>query len=263
MNKRSQQLNRILSDNKSGSSEILLRLKKYILKNIYDERYVRTIIDEAEKKLFHFASINNFLKKLKNEIRKSDYHKLEKFLKKSIQLQEKEINNLFERNRKYLIRQKSITTLSYSKSLLEVLKLLYKENPGLKIFIMESRPMYEGRIFAKELIKVGFDCTILIDAMMSYAVANSDAVIVGADQILKNGNVVNKVGSYALSLCAKEMKKPFYVVATKDKIINSRRFVPEQKNFSEVWNYKNKKLRVINFYFEVIPKKLITKILTD
>ncbi len=263
MNKRTQQLKKILGDNKSGSSDILLKLKKYILKNLNDEKYIRKVIDEAEKHLSHFASIKNFLKELKNEIRKSNANKLELFLKNSIELQENEIYNLYERNKKYLIRQRSITTLSYSKSLLEVLKLWYRENPGLKIFVLESRPMFEGRIFAKELIKVGFNCTLLTDAMMNYAVTNSDAVIIGADQILKNGNIVNKVGSYPLSLCAKEKKKPFYVVATKDKFINSERFVPEQKNFSEVWNYKNEKLSIINFYFEVIPKKFITKILTD
>ena len=261
MKKQFQKLNKILSDNKSGSAEILLKLKKHILKNLNDEKYLKLTIAEAENHLQHFASVKNFLKELKSELKKSDLTQLKLFLEYSILAQTKEIELLFERNKKYLMKFKVLTTLSYSKTLLELLKLWYKENTALKIFILESRPMLEGRIFAKELIKIGFHCHLVVDATMNFAVQNSDAVVIGADQILKNGNVVNKVGSFPLALCAKENKKPFIVIATKNKFMNSNKFTSEKKPQYEVWNYKHTKLQITNFYFEEIPAKYISKII--
>ncbi|MFN3872301.1 MAG: hypothetical protein ACK4R9_04810 [Ignavibacterium sp.] len=261
MKKQFQKLNKILSDNKSGSAEILLKLKKHILKNLNDEKYLKLTIAEAENHLQHFASVKNFLKELKSELKKSDLTQLKLFLEYSILAQTKEIELLFERNKKYLMKFKVLTTLSYSKTLLELLKLWYKENPALKIFILESRPMLEGRIFAKELIKIGFHCHLVVDATMNFAVQNSDAVVIGADQILKNGNVVNKVGSFPLALCAKENKKPFIVIATKNKFMNSIRFTDSKKPDNEVWNYKHTKLQITNFYFEEIPANYISKII--
>ncbi|AFH49519.1 Translation initiation factor subunit 2B [Ignavibacterium album JCM 16511] len=255
-----QQLNKILNDNKSGSSQVLLNLKKYILRNLYDKEFIEEILLKAASKLNHFASVRNFLRELKSELKKSELPQLKSFLEESILSQEREIEFLFQRNKKYLIKFNSITTLSYSKTLLEVLKLWFEENPKLKIFVLESRPMLEGRLFVKELIKIGFNCELIADAAMNYAVSYSDAVVVGADQILNNGNVVNKIGSYPLALCAKENKKPFIVIATKDKFIHSDKFIPKKKSESEIWNFRHRKLKLTNFYFEEIPKKFITKI---
>lgn len=262
MKKQLQKLNKIISDNKSGSAEILLKLKKHILKNLNDEKYLKLTIAEAENHLKHFASVNNFLKELKTEMKKSGLTQLKLFLENSILAQSKEIELLFERNKKYLMKFNILTTLSYSKTLLEIFKLWYKEYPALKVFILESRPMLEGRIFAKELIKIGFNCHLGVDAMMNYAVNNSDAVIIGADQILRNGNIVNKVGSYPLALCAKENNKPFIVIATRDKFINSTGFTYSKKPENEVWNFKHTKLQIENFYFEEIPAKYISKIIS-
>ncbi|MEP0862853.1 MAG: hypothetical protein HRF52_15590 [Ignavibacterium sp.] len=262
MTNRTQQLKKILNDNKSGSLKILLDLQKHILQNLDDKAYIKKIITKAEIHLSHFASVKNFLKELKTKLNLSASSQLKVFLENSILSRSKEIEDLFEANKKYLKKFKTVTTLSFSKTLLEFLKLWYKVNPELKIFILESRPKYEGRLFAKELIRVGFNCEILVDAMMNYAVKNSDAVLIGADQILGNGNVVNKIGSYPLALCAKKNKKPFLVITTKDKFINSDKFAPKKKSESEVWNFRHRKLKLTNFYFEEIPKELITKVIS-
>lgn len=262
MTNRNQQFNKILNDTNSGSSKILLDLQKHILQNLNDKAYIKKIITKADIHLSHFASVKNFLKELKTKLNLSDSSQLKEFLENSILSHSKEIEYLFETNKKYLKQFKTVTTLSFSKTLLEVMKLWFNVNPELKIFILESRPKFEGRLFAKGLIRIGFKCELLVDAMMNYAVKNSDAVLIGADQILGNGNVVNKIGSYPLALCAKENKKPFLVIATKDKFINSDKFVPNKKSESEVWNFRHRKLKLTNFYFEEIPKELITKVIS-
>lgn len=263
MNKNSDQLKKILTDNKSGSYQILLNLKMHFLKNVDDIEYLKKSIQVAGKSLKHFAAIDTFLKVLGKKLKSNNPSLIRLFLSESINYQKNQILFLFEKNKSLLLKFNTITTISFSKTLLEIFELLHKSNPGLKIYILESRPMLEGRNLAKQLIKTGIECIYIVDAMMNYAVKNSDAVIVGADQILKNGSIVNKIGSYLLALCAKELNKPYYVIATNDKFINSVKFHPKFENQNEVWNYKNKDLKILNTYFELVPKELITRILSN
>lgn len=261
MSIREKELNKIINDKKSGSLEILLRLKKHLMKFDSDEGYLKYVIEISEKKLNHFPAVQYFLNELKKELKNFNQNDLKEYVKKSIDDQENSIKSLFERNKKLLLKNRVITTISFSKTLLEIFKLWYEENPELKIFITESRPNNEGKLLAKKLVKVGISCHLIVDAMMNYAVQNSDCVIIGADQILKNGNVVNKIGSYPLALCAKANKKPFYVITTNDKITNKNRYFPNKYSRDEIWKFKNSKLQITNYYFEEIPKNLITKIL--
>jgi len=40
-----------------------------------------------------------------------------------------------------------------------------------------------------------------------------DIVLVGAEGAIENGGIFNKIGTYALGIVARELDKPFYVVA--------------------------------------------------
>jgi translation initiation factor eIF-2B subunit alpha len=40
-----------------------------------------------------------------------------------------------------------------------------------------------------------------------------DLVLVGAEGVVENGGVINKLGTYQIALCAKALNKPFYVAA--------------------------------------------------
>ena len=99
--------------------------------------------------------------------------------------------------------------------------------------------------------------------MMSLFVPKSDAAVIGTDSVLKNKNVINKVGSKALALFCKEHKKPFYVVTTRSKYSNKKNFIPKKEDPDEVWTNRNKRLTISNIYFEEIEKKLITKTITE
>lgn len=261
METRTKEINKILNDNKSGSLEILFKLKKHFLNYSFDKEYLINSLSIAEAKLKHFPSVQKFLKEYKRVLKKSNHIQLKKFLELTISEQENSIIDLFERHKSTLLKYHKITTISFSRTLLEIIKLWYKENPRLEIFILESRPMFEGRNFAKKIIKYGIKCHLIVDAMMNYAIQKSDCAIIGADQILKNGNVVNKIGSYPLALCAKSAKKPFYVLSTIDKVIKTNTFTNSVYSSKEIWNYKNRHLKITNQYFEIVPKELITRTL--
>lgn len=40
-----------------------------------------------------------------------------------------------------------------------------------------------------------------------------DCVFVGAEAVLENGGIANRVGTFTIALCAKAYNKPFYVFA--------------------------------------------------
>jgi translation initiation factor 2B subunit (eIF-2B alpha/beta/delta family) len=99
--------------------------------------------------------------------------------------------------------------------------------------------------------------------MMGFFVPKVDVAIIGTDIVLRNGMIVNKVGSKSLALLCKEYKKPFYVVSSHSKLSKKKIFKPKKENPQEIWDRKVKNLSMSNIYFEEIEKKLITKIFTD
>ena len=116
---------------------------------------------------------------------------------------------------------------------------------------------------AIELADIGIKVELITDAMMGFFVPKVDVAIIGTDIVLRNGMIVNKVGSKSLALLCKEYNKPFYVVTSKSKLSKKKIFKPKKENSREIWDRKVKNLSMSNIYFEEIEKQLITKIFTD
>ena len=57
--------------------------------------------------------------------------------------------------------------------------------------------------------------TLICDNMAASVMRNGwvDAVVVGADRICANGDTANKIGTYGVSILAKEHNIPFYIAA--------------------------------------------------
>ncbi|MDQ6982578.1 MAG: S-methyl-5-thioribose-1-phosphate isomerase [Mariprofundus sp.] len=84
------------------------------------------------------------------------------------------------------------------------------------VWVDETRPRLQGaRLTAWELSQEGIGCRIQADGAAAWMMANGkvDAIVVGADRIAANGDVANKIGTYALSLAAREHGIPMYVAA--------------------------------------------------
>ena len=80
----------------------------------------------------------------------------------------------------------------------------------------ETRPLLQGsRLTAWELARAGIPVTVLADSMAASLMraGRVDLCIVGADRIAANGDVANKIGTYALALAARHHGIPFYVAA--------------------------------------------------
>ena len=257
------ELKRILNNKTLGSSELASLLNRYFFSIRDDKSKIMKSFSLVKNELGYFTTIKSYLNELDNQIKAKGKRDLEKFFIEYSGKTEKETEIIFNKIKLHLAKVDSVLTLSRSGTVLGILKLWYKINKNLKVVVCESRPKFEGRLTAKELSDIRIEVELITDAMIGIYILKVDAVLIGADSILRNSNVVNKVGSHALALLCKEFKKPFYVVTTKSKYSNKNIFRHNQEDPNEIWSKRVKNLSISNIYFEEVPKKLITKIFTD
>lgn len=156
----------------------------------------------------------------------------------------------------------AVLTHSYSASVLAALRARHPE----LVVVCESRPLLEGRATARELAAAGIAVTLVTDAQGPLFVSKVDAVLVGADGVLADGSVVNKVGTYALALAARDAGLPFYVACESLKISHRREWTEagvEEGDPAEVLPDAIDGVTPRNVYFERAPARLVTALITD
>ena len=260
---RKNNLESILNDKTSGSTELVLVINKFFKDNIDNLRLIRQSIEKIEAKMKNFEVAINYLKSFRKILVSGKKEQLERFVNNFELENMNSYLRIFE-NLKPLIRNKKrVFTMSNSQTVYEILKLWFNENRKVEIVIAESRPVFEGRILAKKLLKLGVKVLLIPDCNSAACISKCDVVIIGADKILSNGDVVNKTGSKNAAIISKYYDKPFVVIASQKKFSKQSTFSSKLQNSSEIWKFRHKYLKIENHYFEVVPKKLITKIISD
>jgi methylthioribose-1-phosphate isomerase len=134
------------------------------------------------------------------------------------------------------------------------------------VWVDETRPLLQGeRLTAWELETLGIPFSVIVDgaAASLMRAGEVDAVLTGADRIAANGDVANKVGTYALAVAATYHQLPFYVVAptsTVDAVAATGADIPiEQRDPREV----TPRFPARNSAFDVTPAELVTAIITE
>jgi methylthioribose-1-phosphate isomerase len=160
-------------------------------------------------------------------------------------------------------------------SALGVIRAAVERGQKIDVFADETRPFNQGtRLTAWELVKDNIPTTLICDNMAGYFMSKGriSAVIVGADRIAANGDTANKIGTYSLSILAKEHGIPFYVAApfnTIDLATASGDLIPiEQRASREVTHVGGVQVtphgvQIQNPAFDVTPAKNITAIVTE
>jgi translation initiation factor 2B subunit (eIF-2B alpha/beta/delta family) len=251
-----------LFNNKTdGSSALLNKLNNIVKKEFKNKEYLLFLINESRKHFDAFSIITNYLQDINKELNNDDA--LLKIINYYSEYEEKANDKIFENGKKYFLSASKVLTISNSLTVISFLKRLHSQNKKLEVVIAESRPKNEGRVLAKRLLSDGIKIEFISDFSTANFIQKSDAVIIGADKILSNGNVVNKIGSLAIAILCHYYDKPLYVITSKNKITNESRYTPEVKDPAEMWKFSHSKLKVTNYYFEEIERDLITRIITD
>ncbi|BCJ43361.1 methylthioribose-1-phosphate isomerase [Actinoplanes ianthinogenes] len=134
------------------------------------------------------------------------------------------------------------------------------------VIASETRPLLQGaRLTSWELTQWGVAHRVAVDSAGPFLMARGevDAVILGADRICANGDVINKIGTYAHALGARRAGIPFLVVApesTVDVATPTGGHVEiEDRGAAEVTAWSD----AVNPAFDVTPADLVTAIVTD
>lgn len=168
----------------------------------------------------------------------------------------------------------ALATAGYGTAL-GVIRAAFESGKRINVFACETRPFLQGaRLTAWELKKSGIPVTVITDSMAGYAMQKKkiDVVITGADCICLNGDVANKIGTYALAVLAKEHGIPFYVAAPISSINRNvedgQAVVIEERDGKEVTHIGGarmvpKGVEVWNPAFDVTPSRYIGAIITE
>lgn len=144
-----------------------------------------------------------------------------------------------------------------------------------QVWVDETRPYMQGtRLTAFELTKEKIPFKIVVEGAASYLMKNKkvDAIFVGADRIVANGDTANKIGTSTLSIVAHHYGIPFYVVAPLSSfdttMPDGSHIEIEMRPDEEITQYKGQQVapmgaKTENPSFDVTDHKLITGIICE
>ena len=168
----------------------------------------------------------------------------------------------------------ALATAGYGTAL-GVVRAARARHGGISVLVDETRPWLQGaRLTAWELGVEGIPYRLISDSMAGHFIQRGavDGVVVGADRIAANGDTANKIGTYTVSVLAKEHGVPFYVAAplsTVDLTLGSGAGIPiEERAESEVTAFRGSQVapdgaRAYHPAFDVTPAANITAIVTE
>ncbi len=155
--------------------------------------------------------------------------------------------------------------LTHSRSSLveRFLRSWLAEDEKREIFATESRPIREGIQLLEALQDLPNRKICLVDDARGLALTKVDAVVIGSDRICET-KMLNKIGTYALAVLAREKGVPVYVLADGSKLIPTKMCRRKERMHpaDEVINPR-KGIKVMNYYFEEVPNDFFRFITAD
>jgi methylthioribose-1-phosphate isomerase len=158
---------------------------------------------------------------------------------------------------------------------LGVIRAGYASGRITDVYADETRPWLQGaRLTAWELVQEGIPVTLIADSAAAWLMKQGKVkwVVLGADRIVANGDVANKIGTYMTAVAARHHGVKFMVVApasTVDLATPDGSAIPiEARSAAEVLGFGGTRtapegVQAWNPAFDVTPAELIDAIVTE
>ncbi len=168
----------------------------------------------------------------------------------------------------------SLATGGYGTAL-GVIRSAWRAGALNRVFAGETRPWLQGaRLTAWELTRDRIPVTLITDNAAAYLMQTRQVqwVIVGADRVTANGDVINKIGTYNLAISCRHHGVRFMVVAprsTLDFTLNDGKAVEiEERPDEEVLNLAGRRIAADgatawNPAFDMTPASLVDYLVTE
>jgi len=108
----------------------------------------------------------------------------------------------------------TVITHCHSTTVVNVLHRAKEDGKEFRVIVTETRPLYQGKLTAKELLAAGIPVVYIVDSAAYLFMRDADLYITGADAITSDGYVVNKVGTALMAVAAERFDVPYYVAAS-------------------------------------------------
>jgi len=168
---------------------------------------------------------------------------------------------------KKVMNKSIVFTYCHSNTVIAIFKAAKKEGKKFTVHNTETRPLFQGRVTAKEVVREGISVRHFIDAAARLALKHADLMLIGADAITSEGKIINKIGSELFAEIAERFDIPVYSCT------DSWKFDPktvfgyeeeiEKRGAREVWAEAPKGVIVDNHVFEKVDPDLITGIISE
>jgi len=163
--------------------------------------------------------------------------------------------------KRVLKKNYKVLTHCHSSTVTGVLKAVKPE-----VICTETRPLFQGRLTASELVNAGVKTTMILDSAVADYIRDVDLVLLGCDVITPN-SIINKVGSNAIGLLCEKYDIPLYICSTSFKLdpesTLGRGVKIEERSAKEVWNNPPRGLRILNPAFDLVPYDNITSFINE
>ena len=249
-----------------------LKVMKKIIKNV-------DLTKENYKKIYNAIEVLKYAR-ITEPTNRNCLNILENYLnkvkdkKKIIELIDKIMSDIKNSKRRialigsrYLEDKSKILTICHSSTVIELLKEAKNSGKNIEVYVPETRPLYQGRLTAKDLLKYKIPVYFFVDNVLSTIINDIDIVIVGSDSILADGSLINKIGTKIVAILAYKYDIPFLVASSIFKVnLDSLYGIKEKieyRDVEEVWKDAPKGIKIINPAFDYVPSKYISIYITE
>ena len=161
----------------------------------------------------------------------------------------------------------TVLTHCHSSIVTRILEEAKNQGKDFQVFCTETRPLFQGRITAQELTSIGLKPIMIVDSAVRFFINGVDLVLIGADAITSEGNVINKIGTSMVALSAREARTPFYVASELLKFdpdtVYGEYTVIEERDVREIWESPPEGLRMRNPAFDITRREFIHGIICE
>lgn len=177
----------------------------------------------------------------------------------------KSLEKISKLGKKLLPKDSVVLTHCHSHTVEDL--IAYSKDDIKMVYCTETRPLFQGRITAKNLLNRGLNVTQIVDSGAYSIMRKVDYFFTGCDSITPSGAVLNKIGTAGISLIAKEFNVPHYVVTSSHSFEVTSLFgfveLIEKRSTKEVWEDRPDKLNILNPAFDVTPSNQIAGFITE
>ncbi len=160
-----------------------------------------------------------------------------------------------------------VFTHCHSSTVTRILKRAHEAGREFEVIACETRPRFQGRLTAEELVRAGIKTTLIVDGGMNAFMKKADLCLVGADSITSRGDLINKIGTSTVAHIARMHDVSFYSAAELYKYSPLTAFgereIIEERDPKEVWDKPPKKLIVRNPAFDATAARYISGYITE